>query len=572
MADTDKPRVSVSVRELVEFVLRTGDLGGSDHFVGPARALEGTRGHQRVQRSRPAGYQTEVAFTHHVETAELTLVIRGRIDGLLPDGDTVLLEEIKTVQGAWDGQADPLHWAQGKIYAHIHASRHGLKTVDVQLTYLELDSNRLTELRETFTAAALEQFFNDTVAVYLEWARQWLAWRAQRDASIAALAFPFPQYRAGQRELSVAVYRALARGAKLFAEAPTGIGKTVAVLFPALKALGEGKFEKLFYLTAKTSGRAIAEKALADLRAGGLRCRSVTLTAKEKICFNNGQPCDMAACPFAIGYFDRVKVALREALQREALTRAAIEEVARRHQVCPFELSLDASLWVDAVIGDYNYVFDPRVYLKRFFAEDGGAYAFLVDEAHNLVERARDMFSAELRQANVAETRRALQGSLPACAKALARVNTTLTSLAKGLDADDEAANSGDHLEFDYGRGEAAVRASETSLVMEQLPESLPPVLRQFLKEAEVWLARNEPAPFRESLMNLYFGVNGFLRTAELYDERYRTLIDTSDGLRVRLFCLDPSFLIARALERGQAAVFFSATLTPMEYFRASLG
>src|SRR6185503_15015705 len=255
------------------------------------------------------------------------------------------------------------------------------------------------------------------------WLRERHQWCLARDAAIAALAFPFPEYRPGQRELAVAAYRVLANGGRLFLAAPTGIGKTISALFPAVKALGEGKLERIFYLTARTVGRAIAEKALADLRQGGLKLRSVTLTAKEKVCVRAGQPCDPLTCPLALGYYDRVKPAIRETLEREEITRSALESVAQKHQVCPFELSLDVSVWADAVICDYNYVFDPRVYLRRHFPEEGGEYGFLVDEAHNLVDRARDMFSADLDGAEIQEVKRAIQQAVPRSAKALTRLH-----------------------------------------------------------------------------------------------------------------------------------------------------
>ena len=313
------------------------------------------------------------------------------------------------MQGTWDHQADPLHWAQAKFYGFFHARGCGLDRLDIQLTYLELATGLVTELRQTFSFAELSDFFAATTAIYLDWLRERHEWCQERDRSIRALAFPFPAYRPGQRDLAVAAYRVLANGGRLFLAAPTGIGKTISVLFPAVKALGEGKLERIFYLTARTVGRAIAEKAVADLRQGGLKLRTVTLTAKEKVCVRDGQPCDPQTCPLALGYYDRIKPAIRDALGREEITRSVLEAVAQKHQVCPFELSLDVSVWGDAVICDYNYVFDPQVYLRRHFAEEGRPYGFLVDEAHNLVDRAREMFSADLDGREILEVKRAMQ-------------------------------------------------------------------------------------------------------------------------------------------------------------------
>ena len=284
VASASKPVFSVQVRELVEFALRQGDLGGARDFVGPNRALAGTRGHQRLQRSRPAGYQKELRLSHEIETADFILRIQGRIDGLLVSAEEVLLEEIKTVQGGWDRAADPLHWAQAKIYGFVYAQDNALEQITIQLTYLDLDTGELTEFRNHFTLTELSAFFEQTTAIYLDWLRTYHHWCRQRDESIRSLTFPFAGYRPGQRELAVAAYRALARGGRLFLEAPTGIGKTISVLFPAVKALGEGKLERIFYLTARTVGRAVAEKACAELRQAGLRLRTLTLTAKQKLC------------------------------------------------------------------------------------------------------------------------------------------------------------------------------------------------------------------------------------------------------------------------------------------------
>jgi hypothetical protein len=303
-APASKPVHTISVRGLVEFVLRSGDLGGEREFVGSDRALAGIRGHQKIQRSRPSGYLTELPVEYRVETEEFTLQIRGRIDGLLITSQQVLLEEIKTVQGKWNHEADLLHWAQAKFYAFMHAQENGLKELVLQLVYLELPAGKVTEFRQTVSFTELSDFFAATTAVYVEWLRERHHWCLARDASIAALAFPFPEYRPGQRDLAVAAYRVMANGGRLFLAAPTGIGKTISVLFPAVKALGEGQLERIFYLTARTVGRAIAEKALVDLRRAGLKLRAVTLTAKENVCVRGGHPCDPLTCPLALGYYD----------------------------------------------------------------------------------------------------------------------------------------------------------------------------------------------------------------------------------------------------------------------------
>ncbi len=570
-----KPVHAVQVREVIEFVLRRGDLGAERQFVGSDRALAGIRGHQKIQRSRPAGYQTEIPVEYQLEADEFVLRVRGRIDGVLARGDEVLVEEIKTVHGTWDGLDDPLHWAQAKFYGFIYAKDHGLARVVVQLAYLELETGKLSEFRQVFTFAELSEFFATTVAIYADWIREHQRWSLARNESIRALAFPFPAYRPGQRELAVAAYRALANGGRLFVAAPTGIGKTISVLFPALKALGEGKLERIFYLTARTVGRTIAEKALTDLRVGGLKLRSLILTAKEKICLRAGQPCDALNCPFALGYYDRVKPATREALGQQVINRAALEEIARKHQVCPFELSLDASVWADVVICDYNYVFDPEVYLRRHFAERSGDYGFLVDEAHNLVDRGREMFSADLDGRELLELKRAIKHAVPRCARALTKLHAAMRRLANPLvHADEPVATSDPDVELNLFPTQPAVTAEKMHDVAtaRDLPKHFLHLVETVVEEAEAWLVRNNPAAFRDDLLALYFRLHSFGRIAGIYNERYVTIIESEPSLKVRLFCLDPSQLLREALNRSKAAIFFSATLSPLEYYRSLLG
>lgn len=578
-----KPIFTVQVRELVEFALRTGDLGGGGEFTGPGRALAGTLGHQWLQKSRPAGYQKEIRLTHDLEGPDFILRIQGRLDGLFVEGSGVRLEEIKTVGPGWDGNPDPLHWAQAKCYACIYTQTNSLESISVQLTYLHLETREVTELRETFPATALAAFFNETTAIYQRWMQEQFNWQQVRDDSIRRLQFPFARYRPGQRELAVAAYRSLARGERLFLEAPTGIGKTISVLFPAVKALGEGRLERLFYLTATTTGRVVAEKAAADLRRAGLRLRTLTLTAKARLCVRDGHPCDMSTCPLALGYYDRRHAAMRSALAREEITRPALEAVANEHQVCPFELSLDLSEWADAIICDYNYVFDPKVYLRRHF-EEGGEYGFLVDEAHNLVDRAREMFSAEINTGEIREVEKLIKKAVPKCAKALRQLATALRKLAEPGDASADTAEdfpADDEPDlFQTPSGKLSSSSQPLAFrdrrdgvhVSRELPESLLPLVETALETAADWLARNEPSDFREPLLELYFALHSFARTAELYDERYATVCRPGRAASVKLFCVDPSHLLRQALERGRAAVLFSATLTPLEYYRRLLG
>lgn len=549
MATTN--RIEVWVRNFVEFVMRSGDLVAA--FGGGSRAAEGARAHRKLQKAQPPGYRPEVSLSHTVETPELTLEIKGRADGVIEEDGRVVVDEIKTTTLPLEeiGEEDnPVFWGQAKCYAYIYAVQNSLDGIGVQLTYYNLGDKTSRKFIKVFAVQELEAFFGDLVARYTAWALGMRAHIAARDASIAGLEFPYAAYRPGQRELAVAVYRTIAAGSKLFAQAPTGIGKTMAVLFPAIKALGGGYGKKLFYLTAKTVTRELAENALAALRAGGLRLKAVTLTAKEKLCFSPGAKCGAEECEFACGHFDRVGAALADIFAEPEFTRTVVEEYARKHRVCPFEFSLDLALWADCIICDYNYVFDPRVALKRFFGEGGGDFSFLVDEAHNLPDRAREMFSAELAKAPFLELRREVRPVRPRLAKALSAVNAYLLELRK-----------------------KSAAAEAGTIVRQELPQDILPLLWKFVGEADTWLAQNEPAPFRDKLLELYFAAAGFLRIAELYDERYTAYIEAAGrDVRLKLFCVDPSGLLRQTMRQGRATVLFSATLAPLDYFMAMLG
>jgi DNA excision repair protein ERCC-2 len=545
-----KQRHQIAVRTLVEHVLRAGDL--DLRFTAAGRPLEGIRAHQRIQRQRPDGYRAEVTVSLEVETADLILAIGGRIDGVFESGDAVIVEEIKSTTRDLETIAeapDACHWGQAKVYAHLLAEAEHLDGVTVRLTYCHLDSGDTLELDEALSRAELKAFFEDLIARYARWATRMNHWRQCRDAAILGLDFPFRGYRSGQRAMAVTVYRTLRDGGQALIQASTGIGKTMAALFPALKTIGEGHTERVFFLTARNTGQAAAVRALTLLQEHGLRLKRVCLTAKARICFCPQATCNPDVCEYARGHFDRLPAARDDAFDQDGLDRESIEAVARRHRVCPFELSLELARWADCIIGDYNYAFDPRVYLRRFFDEESGAYAFLVDEAHNLVDRSREMFSAQLSKNAFLELRRAVKSHLPAVYRAAGRINRWM------LDARRQVEQAGGFQSDAH------------------LPEGFEPLLRGFLRASERWLARNQPADYRDLVMQCYFEVNGFLRVWEQYDDSYVTCREAGGrDLLLKLFCLDPSGHLRSALKRCRAAVFFSATLTPAGYFEEILG
>jgi Rad3-related DNA helicase len=542
------------VREMVEFVHRRGNLVGEGGFRASNRAVEGTRLHRLIQKKRGADYEAEVAVEFHHADSEVELILLGRVDGLRRTTTPPLIEEIKTVDRFWNGVADPLHLAQLRLYAAILSRENGWPFVDMHLTHVDLETAQETIHASQETAESLEAFFSETLRVWRDWLTAQARWRRIRDASLADLDFPFSGYRAGQRELARRVYRAIRERRPLFLEAPTGLGKTMATLYPAVKALPMLEDGRVFFLTAKTPGRQAAADALETLRSAGARVRSLRLTAKQKICFApTPGGCDPKACPYAIGYHDRIRPALAELLSRESLDRASIEEVARAHTVCPFELSLDASSWSDVVIGDFNHLFDPSARLQRHFAEAGRRHVALVDEAHNLVDRSREMHSSTLSPEQLTIAPGAVR------AKGSAAARRALAEAAECL-----RENPADPIlppppEHHDGR-----------TAHSELPSTLVKTCRAAAAALEKVLVTLKPGTPLAGWIEPWFALQDWLRAAEAFDDTCRVI--RSAAGEVSIFCADPSPRLRRDLEGLRSAVFFSATLSPHDYFTDLLG
>ncbi|WP_426350515.1 ATP-dependent DNA helicase [Alloiococcus sp. CFN-8] len=549
--------VSISVRNLIEFILREGSIDSG--FMTSSRAVEGTRAHQKLQKINEKEfpkYQSEVYIKMRIPYKELNLVVEGRIDGVIELDGKKVIEEIKSTTrdlSLIEEDYNRLHWAQAKCYAYMHCEEMGLTEISVMLRYFSLATEEVKSFTKEYKKEELHDFFYDILDKYYLWAENTLKWEKERNSSIEKVAFPFPYYRKGQRELAVASYGTIKEGKRLFVQAPTGIGKTISTIFPSVKALGEGRASKIFYLTAKTITRSVAEEAFQRLKGEGLKLKVLTLTAKDKICFCAGEAsCSPEECPYAHGHFDRVNEALFEVITKEDnFTREIIEEYAQRYRVCPFEFSLDLSLWADSIICDYNYAFDPRVYLKRFFDNPSReSYVFLIDEAHNLVDRAREMYSAELIKSDFLKLKKLMKGKAPKLYKALGEVNSEFIALR--------------HLCEELG---------EVFHVSEKEPGDIYKPLRIFQREAEEYLSKSAGTEGYEELLDLFFKVNSFLNITELYDSHYVSYIDLSDKeVRLKLFCMDPSHNLKQAMKRAKGEIIFSATLTPIDYFQDILG
>jgi len=542
--------VVISIRNLVEFVLMSGNL--DSRFMGSSRAVEGTKAHQKLQKSYGDEYTPEVTLKYSFEYKNYNMTVQGRADGILIDENSVVIDEIKSTTmplELLEENKSPTHWGQAKCYGYIYAREKNLENMDIQLTYYNLDTEKIKKFRQNFSFEELETFFNKLINDYYNWVDTLEKWKKKRDISIKELQFPFQDYRRGQRELAVAVYRTIKEEKRLFAQAPTGIGKTISTLFPTVKALSEGITSKIFYLTSKTITRQVAEEAFTKMRDRGLRFKTVTLTAKDKVCFEKGKKCTPEECGFAKGHFDRLREGLNDLFNNEdAFTREIIEEYALKHNICPFEFSLDIALWADGVICDYNYAFDPRIYLRRFFVDEKGDYTFLIDEAHNLVDRSRTMFSAELNKKAFLDQKRIMKDKSPKISKSLHNLNTFMINMNKQC-------------------GEASF------YVQKDEPKEIYPLLGNFIREAEEWLKEGDKREGYEDLLELYFNVLAFLKITEFYDERYITYVDKKNkDVFLKIFCLDPSYLLGKAIKRGKSAIFFSATLTPLQYFKEIFG
>ena len=542
-------QVRISVRNLVEFLLRSGDIDNRLSRGMQLNAMqEGTRIHKKLQREMGSSYSAEVPLRLDVRTDRYVLTIEGRADGIFTREDIPCIDEIKGVyQDVTKIETPvPVHLAQAKCYAYIYALQHDLEEIGIQMTYCDLDTEEVHRIYEGYSFVEMEEWFEALMKEYHKWADFQYEWHQTSMDSIKQMEFPF-DYRQGQRELVTDVYRTILRRKNLFIQAPTGTGKTVSGLFPAVRAVGEGQGEKIFYLTAKTVTATVAMETFAVFRSHGYRGKVVLITAKEKLCKCEKPECNPDACPYAKGHFDRVNDAVFDLLQQEdCFSREVLLAQADKYMVCPFELCLDVSSWSDVIIGDYNYVFDPTVYLKRFFAEGNrGDYLFLVDEAHNLVERGRQMYSERIVKEDVLAVKRLLKPWSKRVERELDRVNKIMLSYK---------------------------RACEDSMVYESINDLVFALMR-LASEMERFLQKPLTIPERDDVMEFYFGLRNFLNIYELVDENYviYSSMEEDGTFALKLYCADPSRNLQTCLDKGHSTVFFSGTLLPIGYYKSLL-
>lgn len=564
--------IRISVRNLVEFILCSGDIDNTKARSDADAMQAGSRIHRKLQKKMGANYSAEVPLSITVPVSrdgiDFELTIEGRADGIIHNDTTikdddfsvlifeeeeatppqVIIDEIKGVYMELSHMKAPVgvHRAQAMCYAYIYATKNEYERIGIRMTYCNLETENLRYFEETFDYARLSSWFDHLVSEYAKWAAWQIMWTEKRNLAIKALDFPF-EYREGQKELVTGVYKTVLRKKKLFIEAPTGVGKTISTVFPSVKAMGEGLVQKIFYLTAKTITRTVAEDTFKLLGGNGLLLKTVTITAKEKVCILEKPECNPGACPRAKGHYDRVNDAVYDLLTNENdISRDHIMTYAEKHCVCPFEMGLDVTLWVDAIICDYNYVFDPNVYLRRFFMNDKQSdYIFLIDEAHNLVDRAREMYSALLYKDDFLEVKRLIKDKSAKMSRLLDHCNNDLLLLKRECD-DFEVLDNAD------------------GLVMHLL---------SLMTEYEIFLQEGFITEGKEEILGLFLNIRHFLNMYELYDDSYTIYTDyEGDRFRIKLQCMDPSKNLLTCLNKGRSAVLFSATLLPIQYYMEQLG
>ncbi len=564
--------VRISVRDLVEFILRSGDIDNRKSGANMDAMQEGSRLHRLLQGRMGGDYAAEVFLRFVYDAEKYQIVVEGRADGIFTDesGSTVV-DEIKTTYKDLIHIKAPnsVHLAQAKVYAAIYAMQHDKESMRIRMTYCNVESEEVKYFFEEYEYAELREWFFQLLIQYQKWAEYEYEWRATRQASIQNLEFPFP-YREGQKELVSHVYHTIYHKRKLFIEAPTGVGKTISTVFPAIKAMGLDMGEKLFYLTAKTITRTVAENTFSILRERGLAFKNVTLTAKEKICFLEEANCNPEACPYAKGHYDRINDAVYDLLMHEScFDRPIIEEYARKHRVCPFEFCLDMSLFADGIICDYNYVFDPHVYLRRFFGENNnGNYLFLVDEAHNLLERGREMYSAVLLKEQFLELKRKIQGEQ----KNLLMPVAELSGQKHGRIRD-----FGPKLERGLERCNKEMLALKKECTGCETLLDISPLLQNLNRLYDTinqYLEENDDSAVRKDILDFCFEISHFLQIYELVNDKYVMYSELQeDGtFKVKLFCMDPSENLKKCMERSRSTILFSATLLPIQYYKSLLG
>ncbi|MCB9498112.1 MAG: ATP-dependent DNA helicase [Erysipelotrichaceae bacterium] len=541
----------LSVHQLVDFLLRTGDI--DNRVFNRSSMQEGSRVHANFQEKQGKDYISEYPLSQRFVIDDVEITLQGRADGIIKRNESeYIVDEIKsTVIDLSTFKKDNFDWhlGQAKCYALMFMEERKLSSIGVRLTYIRQGKEKEKLIDNyTFIKEELEQFVYQLLYDYLSFFNLVFRHNEERNNSISTLTFPFGKYRHGQRELAKYAYGITKNGGRFYCEAPTGIGKTMSTLFPFIKALADDDKSKIFYLTAKTSGKEAAYDAAHILKEHHLILNDILITAKDKICFCRDKSCNPDECPFARGYYNKIQGVLKEALlHHSTFNYETIVSLAQTNQMCPFELELDLSLFCDLIICDYNYLFDPISYMKRYFDEDSSHFLALVDEAHNLVDRSREMYSASIGSANFFKARKSLRKIKHA------RLKRMMSKVGKMFDEINE--------NFD-----------EKETIVEDFSPEQYKTLNSFVNLMQD-LNKNEYQIITKELLDFYLEVNRFLKIGEFYNDRYIAYIKKDQyGLELHYYCLDASNFLSAITKRIKGSVFFSATLSPMDYFVDTLG
>ena len=559
--------VELSVRELCETALRSGDLGGNGTYEA---MIDGARIHRQLQMEAGVYYNPEVSLTNTVMLDGMYYTVSGRADGVLREKEGLTVDEIKCVRKAMFFAPVPeVFVAQLKCYAYFLAVRDDLTSIRGRVTYYNTDTKKTKYFRYDFTVDELHAYYISLLKRVKRRAELVMKRKTERLPKAAAARFPYSGLREGQEIMIRECYRAIRKKKRLFIEAPTGTGKTVSSLYPAVRALGEGRIDKIFYLTAKASTRSEAFRAASALYSSGAPLRTVVVTAKEQmcICARRGIPsgtdnrCEPRECDCAKDYYERVDSAIFELIEGgNGYPRRLIEQTAKKYRVCPYELSLDLSELCDIVICDYNYAFDPSVYFRRYFSDNtrGERYIFLIDEAHNLADRARAMYSATLSRNRFEEAiglfDPAENEPISACESAL-KAFMPMRALCR------------EELTKDAQGNEMGYFSAKTPL------PSFCEAMELFKHKSDAWLRKHREHPSAPAFSRLASDVRRFLLVNEYFDKGFLTYVQIFGGdITVQTCCLDPSAIMNALLSRASSSVLFSATLAPDEYYRSLLG
>lgn len=544
-----------SVRGIIEYVLKSGSL--DDRFLSKGRAIEGTVAHGKLQKNNELiyeFYEKEVKIQHEFKKDNITLLVEGRADGIIKEKENIIIEEIKSTHTDLSYLYEDynlLHWAQVKFYGYIYCVDNDLKDITIRLSYFNINTDEVRSFDKLYDLNELESFVNEIVNKYLSILILNKELKIERNKSIKELQFPFKSYRRGQRNFAISCYSNIRKKGVLFAQAPTGIGKTISTIFPAIKALGEGMGEKVIYLTAKTITRTVVEEAYTILLKNNLKFKVVTITAKEKICLSNEVKCNPDDCIYAKDYFTKINAVIIKLIKSNSIfLRNEIIKYANKYKVCPFELSLDLSNWCDGIICDYNYAFDPRVSLKRIFEDRNEDNILLIDEAHNLVNRAREMYSCTLQKSKVMSVNKIIKGRVPNLYKISNSINKEMIHIRREL----EEINK--NFKYDNEKYKDLIK-----------------LLRSFIREADSYLLKSKGTEGYEEVLDFYYEVRNFISASELYNEGYTTILkkDKNEFI-IKIFCINPAENLRKVIKSSYSSIIFSATLSPVKYYVDLIG